>query len=273
MRPVTRSGLCRAAGISRQAFYQGKRQRQRRAREDERILEEVRRERRMQPRVGTRKLQHLLRAEGVEVGRDRLFALLAEHDLLVAPKKNAVRTTYHDETLPVYRNRLYEFTPTQPHEVWVSDVTFIRVDDGVFVYLSLITDLVSRCIVGWHVSATNTAADCLQALLMAVAQLPPGHRPIHHSDRGSQYCSHEYVAALNRQGVEVSMTEQNHCYENSHAERVNGILKNEFNLDRTFRSLAHAKRAVAEAVATYNTRRPHLSLTLRTPNQVHQVAA
>lgn len=270
-RPVT--ALCRAAGLSRQAFYEGRRERRRSAVEEERILDAVRRVRLTQPRVGGRKLKCHLQADGIAVGRDTLFGVLRAHGQLVSPKKKAARTTYYDESLPVYRNRLYEFSPTQPHEVWVSDVTFIRVDDEAFVYLSLITDLVSRCIVGWHVSETKTAADCLHALLMAVAQLPPGQQPIHHSDRGCQYCSHEYVAALNRHGLEVSMTEQNHCYENCHAERVNGILKNEFHLDATFRSLAQARTAIAQAIATYNHRRLHTSLAMRTPSQVHRPAA
>lgn len=270
-RPV--AALCRTAGLSRQAYYHGRRERRQSAVEDERILDAVRRVRLSQPRVGGRKLQCHLQAEGIEVGRDTLFDVLRAHGQLVSPKKKATRTTYYDESLPVFRNRLYEFTPTRPHEVWVSDVTFIRVDDDAFVYLSLITDLVSRCIVGWHVSATNTAADCLQALLMALAQLPPGHRPIHHSDRGCQYCSHEYVAALHYHGLKISMTEQNHCYENCHAERVNGILKNEFHLDATFRSLAQARTAISQAIATYNHRRLHTSLGLHTPSHVHRLAA
>jgi transposase InsO family protein len=272
MKPPSISALCRAAGISRQAHYQDRCQRQHAVRDAARILEEVRRERLIQPRVGGRKLQGHLRVAGIEIGRDALFAILRQYGLLVAPKKKAVRTTYYDQTLPVYRNRLYDFEPTQPHQVWVSDVTFIRID-GDFIYLSLITDLVSRCIVGWHLSATNTAFDCLQALQMALAQLPANCRPIHHSDRGSQYCSHEYVAVLNHHQLPVSMTEQNHCYENCYAERVNGILKNEFHLDRTFRSLEQARRAIAQAIATYNGRRFHTSLQMRTPSQVHLLAA
>lgn len=272
MKPVTTSGLCRAAEISRQAYYQDRRERQHQARNTECILAAVRRERLVQPRVGTRKLQSHLRAAGVEVGRDALFAILGEKDLLVAPKKKAVRTTYYDQSLAVQRNLLYELEPTQPHEVWVSDVTFIRLDDR-FVYLSLITDLVSRYIVGWNVSQTHTASDCIQALQMALTQLPPDYHPVHHSDRGCQYCSHEYAAALTSHGLPISMTEQNHCYENCYAERVNGILKGEFNLDRTFRSFDQASRAIAEAIETYNCRRLHTSLQMRTPNQVHQLAA
>jgi putative transposase len=272
MSPVTLSGLCRAGDISRQAYYQAGRERHRMNRDTAGILAAVRRERAVQPRVGARKLQLLLRAAQLEVGRDALFRTLREHDLLVAPKKKSPRTTYYDQTLPVYRNLLYAFTPTQPHEVWVSDVTYIDTDEG-FTYLSLITDRVSRRIMGWNAAATNSAADCIQALQMAIAQLPAGRSPIHHSDRGSQYCCHDYVAALRARTLSVSMTEQNHCYENCYAERVNGILKDEFHLDRRFRTRAHAKRAIAQAVHTYNTRRLHTSLEMRTPDQVHQLAA
>lgn len=272
MRKVTVSGLCRVAGISRQAYYQGRRKRQHAVRDTQRILEAVRAERWLQPRVGARKLQCLLQQAGVEVGRDALLRILAENDLLVAPKKRSCRTTYYDDALPVYRNLLYELEPTQPHQVWVSDVTFIHLEEG-FVYLALITDLVSRRIVGWQVGDSNTAAECIKALQMAIAQLPDDRWPIHHSDRGSQYCCHQYVAVLRSRSLPVSMTEQNHCYENCYAERVNGILKDEFNLDRKFRTADQARRAVAQAIDTYNTRRPHTSLSMRTPDAVHQLAA
>lgn len=190
MKPATLSGLCRAAGISRQAYHRGRRERQRRVRDTQRILAAVRQQRRIQPRVGARKLQHLLRGAGLALGRDALLRILGENDLLVAPKKKAVRTTHYDDSLPVYRNLLYALEPTQPHQVWVSDITFIDTDEG-FVYLSLITDRVSRCIVGWNAGDTNTAAESSKALQRAIAQLPADRRPIHHSDRGSQYCCHE----------------------------------------------------------------------------------
>lgn len=269
---VTVSGLCRVAGLSRQAYYQGRRERQRAERDTAGILEAVKRERMLQPRVGTRKLQVLLRTAGMEVGRDGLFQTLAENDLLVLPKKRKVRTTYYDDSLPVYRNLLYSLEPTQPNQVWVSDVTFVNTDEG-FIYLALITDLVSRRIVGWNAGETNTAAEAIKALQMAMAELPAGSWPIHHSDRGSQYCCHDYVAVLKARDLPISMTEQNHCYENCYAERVNGILKDEFHLDWKFRTRAQARQAIAQAIQTYNTRRPHTSLQMRTPNQVHQLAA
>lgn len=269
---MTISGLCRISGLSRQGYYAGRKERCRKAVEGERVLDAVRCERAIQPRIGTRKLQVVLRREGLTVGRDRLFELLGENDLLVPRKKKAVRTTWYDESLPVYRNQLYELEPTQPNHLWVSDITYVATDEG-FVYLALVSDKISRRIVGWNLGETNEASEAIKALQMAIGKLPPDRFPIHHSDRGSQYCCHEYVAVLNARSLPISMTEENHCYENAQAERVNGILKDEFNLDRIFRTKAQARRAVAEAITTYNTRRPHLSLHMRTPDQVHLHAA
>ncbi len=248
------SGLCRIAGISRQGYYAG------------------RCVRALQPRIGTRKLQFLLWCQGLLVGRDRFFEILRENDLLVPPKKKAVRTTWYDQSLPVYRNLLYQLEPTGPHQVWVSDITYISTDEGIL-HLALVTDLVSRQIVGWNAGDTNEASEAIKAVQMAMAQLPPDRFPIHHSDRGSQYCCHDYVAVLQNRSLPISMTEQNHCYENSCAERVNGILKDEFNLDRVFRTKTQARSAIAQAITTYSTLRPHLSLQVRTPDQVHHRAA
>jgi putative transposase len=269
---VTISGLCRISGLSRQGYYAGRRERCRKAVAGERVLDAVRCERALQPRIGTRKLQVVLGSGGLTVGRDRLFELLGEHDLLVPRKKKTVRTTWYDQSLPVYRNLLYQLEPTQPNQVWVSDITYVATDEG-FVYLALLSDKISRRIVGWNLADTNEAAEAIKALRMAIAELPPDRFPIHHSDRGSQYCCHDYVEVLNKRSLSISMTEENHCYENAQAERVNGILKDEFNLDRIFRTKAQARRAAAEAITTYNTRRLHLSLHMRTPDQVHLHAA
>jgi len=266
------SALCRAAQLSRQGYYQKRTARQRAVGDEEAIIVAVRRERAQQPRLGVRRLHYRLSLAGIHVGRDTLFNLLRGRKMLVPRKRRKVRTTHFDQTLPVYRNRLYTFAPSKPHEVWVADITYIRVAEG-FVFLCLLTDLFSRRIVGWHVGESLSASEALKALHRACQDLPPGAAPIHHSDRGCQYCCHEYVAALNRHGLPISMTEQNHCYENCYAERVNGILKDEFNLDATFRSLAHARQAIAQAIATYNQIRPHTSLGMRSPNEVHRAAA
>lgn len=266
------TGLCRAAGFTRQAYHKGRKQRVAVMRDDERVLACVRAHRCAQPRLGTRKLKHELSLQGVEIGRDRLFALLRDCELLVPPKKKAVRTTYHDSSLPVYRNLLYGLEPTAPNHVWVSDITYIQTNEGVL-YLSLITDLFSRYVVGWTVAESAEAHHTVAALQMALSELPADRWPIHHSDRGSQYCCHEYVAVLQSRGLPVSMTEQNHCYENCYAERVNGILKDEYHLDVRFKTRAQARRAIAQAIGTYNELRPHTSLGLRKPREVHQLAA
>lgn len=266
------SALCRAAGISRQAYHAGCSARRRKECDEEAIVARVREYRTKQPRVGTRKLQHLLATDGIAIGRDRLFEILRGTGMLVVPKKRSVRTTYHDESLPVYRNLLYALQPTQPHQVWVSDITYVASEEG-DLYLSLVTDMVSRRIVGWHAGDALVASETIKALQMAIAHLPPGRWPIHHSDRGCQYCSHSYVAVLNACGLPISMTEANHCYENARAERVNGILKDEFNLDARFRTRAQARLAIAQAIQTYNSLRPHTALRMATPDQVHRMAA
>lgn len=272
MKAVTLSGLCRIARISRQGFYRGRRERRRRQLDAEGMVAAVQQERRSQPRLGTRKLQIRLAQAGLAVGRDALFAVLRDRGLLVTPKRKQVRTTYHDPNLPVYRNLLYQLEPTQVHQVWVSDITGVSTDEG-WLYLSLIADKISHHIVGWHAGETLEAGESIKALDRAIAQLPANRWPIHHSDRGSQYCCHEYVAVLNARGLPISMTEANHCYENAQAERLNGILKGEFNLDAQFRTRTQARRAIAQAIATYNLQRPHLSLSMRTPNEVHRPAA
>jgi transposase InsO family protein len=262
--------------MSRQNYYAARRLRQRREIDEELILELVRRERRMQPRLGGRKLLHLLGDEleeaGVQIGRDRFFELLAERDLLVVPKPGRPRTTYSRHALPVFHNLLEDMEVGAPNEAWVSDLTYIRTEEG-FLYAALITDAYSRKIVGYHIGESLEAEGCLKALEKALSELPEDKHPVHHSDRGCQYCCHEYVERLQERGLGISMTERMHCYENAQAERVNGILKQEYELDRTFRTKAQALEAFEQAVWFYNHRRPHLSLNYRFPADVHAEAA
>jgi len=158
-----------------------------------------------------------------------------------------------------------------PNQAWASDITYIRTDEG-FLYAALITDMFSRRIVGHAIGDSLEAEGCLQALNVALATLPPGALPVHHSDRGCQYCCHLYVERLQGAGLGISMTEQMHCYENALAERVNGIVKQEYGLESTFRTKEQARKAFAEAVWLYNHKRPHMSLKYRTPEEVHQAA-
>jgi len=268
--------LCDRVGMSRQNYYAARRLRQRREVDEALILELVRRERQMQPRLGGRKLLFLLKKDleetGVNVGRDRFFELLAENDLLVVPKPGRPHTTNSRHSLPVFRNLLTGRDLMAANEAWVSDLTYIRTAEG-FLYASLITDAYSRKIVGYYIGDTLEAEGCLRALDLALSEMPKDKHPIHHSDRGTQYCCHDYVERLQARDMPISMTEVMHCYENALAERVNGILKQEYEMDCTFRTKAQAKAAFQQAVWLYNHRRPHLCLNYRFPADVHAEAA
>ena len=266
------TALCLRVGMSRQNYYAGRRQRQRILIEEDLIVALVMRERRMQPRLGGRKLAFMLKEEllelGVEIGRDRFFALLGERNLLIVRKPGRARTTDSRHSLPVFHNLLQSTTISGPNEGWVSDLTYIRTEAG-FLYASLITDVFSRMIVGAHIGDNLEAEGCLEALRKALKDLPQGKHPLHHSDRGSQYCCHQYVDCLREAKLPISMTEVCHCYENAMAERVNGIIKQEYEMDRTFRTKEQARGAFKQAVWLYNHRRPHTALGYAYPATVH----
>lgn len=262
--------------MSRQNFYKARTVRRRRKVDEKFIRNLVQAERAIQPRLGGLKLHELLRErlarEGILLGRDRFFEVLRNQSLLLEPLPKAPKTTNSRHNLPVFTNMVKDMKLTGPNQVWVSDITYIRTSED-FVYLSLITDKYSRKIVGYHLGQTLEARDTIKALQMALGGLPEEAKPIHHSDRGCQYCCHEYVTRLQGRGMLISMTEEDHCAENAMAERVNGILKQEYFLRHEFRNVAQARKAVEEAINLYNTRRPHRSLSLRTPEYVHRMAA
>ena len=260
-----------------QNYYARRTERQRRAVDEELIKALVVAERRLQPRLGTRKLRVVLKGPlaqaGIKVGRDRFFEVLRKADLLLASYRSeqpCTTSSYH--SLGVFKNQIKERPVAAPNEVWVSDLTYLRTEEG-FLYLALLTDKWSRKIVGYHCGDTLETAGCLNALAMALRELPAGARPIHHSDRGSQYCSHAYVNRLTAQGFLVSMTEVNHCAENALAERMNGILKAEYGLGKKIKTKALARRLADQAVELYNTRRPHSMLADQYPAVVHSLAA
>jgi transposase InsO family protein len=274
---VSVSALCRKLSMSRQNFYARRQARQSREVDADLVLQWVRQERRAQPRLGARKLHYLLRGRlaqaGVRLGRDRFLALLREAELLVEPlPREYVRTTCSAHDWPVFPNLVKAVEVSAPHQVWVVDLTYVRTEEG-FVFLSLVTDKGSRKIVGHHCGESLAASGCVQALEMALSALPEGARPIHHSDRGTQYCSHEYTQRLSQRGLPISMTEKNHCAENALAERMNGILKGEYGLGGRLKSKAHARQAVEQSVRLYNERRPHTALDYKTPEEVHSLAA
>lgn len=276
MRGLSVRALCWKLGMSRQNYYARRRHRAARAIDAELVLNLVRAERRCQPRLGARKLRYMLKGAmkqaGVALGRDRFFALLRGADLLVGPlPREWVNTTCSQHPLPVYPNLIRDLTVREPNQVWVVDLTYVRTEEG-FMFLALVTDKGSRKIVGYHCGENLETGGCVRALRMALAELPADARPIHHSDRGTQYCSHEYGKVLAERELPISMTEKNHCAENALAERMNGILKSEYGLGGRLESKAQARRAVNQAIETYNERRPHTALLLRTPGQAHRLS-
>lgn len=259
--------------MTRQNYYKSRSLRQKQEVAGDVILALVRKERKIQSKIGTRKLlvriNKTLAEKGVCIGRDRLFKLLKDNNLLIKRKRKYCVTTNSNHPFMVYWNLLYGANITGPNQVFVSDITYIRVGEK-FVYLALVTDYFSRAIVGWHCNDSLESIGAQKALGKALKQLPAGRKIIHHSDRGCQYCCHEYIKML--KGHQISMTVQNHCYENAKAERVNGILKQEYALDAVFKSKRDVLKAVKEAIYLYNNHRPHQALGYRYPAQVHAAA-
>lgn len=260
--------ITQAFGYSRQGYYKRLRHEARQRDEEALILEAVRRERQQLPRTGGRKLQHHLKRQGLEVGRDRLLRLLKEHGLLIPRKKNYRRTTDSRHGFKVYRNLVKDKELTGPNQVIVSDITSIHTLEG-FCYLSLLMDLFSRKVLGYHLSRSLSVEGSLQALRMAIRELKVPKGVIHHSDRGVQYCSKVYTKLLKKKRMLMSMTEKDHVYENANAERLNGILKHELMLDGTLPSVSAAKKLVSNAIDLYNNKRLHTALNYRTPSEVH----
>jgi len=228
------------------------------------------------PREGVRKLKKSLDSEftkaKIKVGRDTLFNVLKKHKMLTLRKKYRMRTTNSHHRFYKFGNIIKGIEINKPNQVWASDITYIRTVKG-FCYLALITDMYSRRIVGYDLSDSLELNGCVRALNKAIYQAKNIKQLIHHSDRGIQYCSNVYTQILKRKKIDISMTEENHCYENAMAERVNGILKDEFYLDQTFANVAQAKRAAKNAIKLYNEIRLHLSLDYKTPNMVYKLSA
>lgn len=272
--PVNR--LCCELKMSRQNYYKARKTRQRRQVDEQFVLEQVRKIRKDHPRMGCRKLywklKQLFEEEKIIVGRDRLFEILRKNEMLVErlPRSVCTTTSYHN--LPIFTNLIKGKDNCSVNEVWLSDITYIRTDAG-FLYLSLIQDKRSRKIVGYHCGDSLETEGCLKALEMALKGMPKGVYPIHHSDRGSQYCSHLYVDMLRDFHLKISMTEKEHCAENAQAERLNGILKQEYGLRYTFRTKKQAREAVIQAVNMYNNYRPHISLNYEVPTKFYEKVA
>ena len=260
--------VCQSFGVSRQAYYKRQKRSVNNYIEKQVILDAVREIRRKQPRIGVRKLHRMLsprfQEKGIKIGRDALFNLLREEKLLVSKRRNHTRTTQSYHRFRTYKNLIRDLKITRPNQVFVSDITYIDTFEG-FCYLALVTDVYSRKIVGYQLSQSLSIEFCLKALKQALKGVINPQMLIHHSDRGIQYCSHAYVKLLKKNKVQISMTEKDHVYENSIAERVNGILKHEFLLGERLSSFTVAKKLVQQSIRIYNEQRPHMSLDYSTP--------
>jgi putative transposase len=231
-------------------------------------------QRKVLPRLGTRKLHFLisgsLRDRGLKMGRDGLFELMRLYGLQIKPRRRYTQTTMSKHWLRKWPNLIKGKVVDAPDQVWVSDITYIKTEEG-NCYLNMITDAFSRKIVGYAVDETMETASMIQALHMAVGQRKNSSAAtIHHSDRGLQYCSGEYQSLTAKHDIRLSMTENGDPYENALAERMNRTIKEEFAMDRTIKSKALVKQLIEESILLYNRKRPHLALEMKTPEMLYQ---
>lgn len=261
--------ICRLLGYTRQAYHRKRVREERDALQCELVVQEVLKVRSVQKRVGTRKLYHMLgsflREHSIRMGRDVFHEVLRENSLLVAKRRARKPRTTFSGPWRRFPNLIRDYVPTGANQVWVSDITYVRVGEG-FGYLSLITDAYSRKIVGHSLHPDLSAKGCVAALKTALRNNPEREGLIHHSDRGLQYYSSAYMKVLGR--TRVSMTEKSDPLENAIAERVNGILKQEL-LEKRFGTFKDARIRIDEAVSIYNHLRPHLSIDMLTPAEAH----
>ena len=275
--PSIRLGrLCRLPGVTRQALYQHEWRYEELNIEAELIIQEVLAIRRLHPAIGTRKLYFLLQSflleHQIKIGRDGLFDLLSSNKLLVRRRKRNICTTQSRHRFYKYRNIIKGHVLTSSNQVWVSDITYLKIANGKWIYISFITDAYSRKIVGYQVADSLQAIYCVKALKMALSglsKLVKGNL-IHHSDRGVQYCCDEYVQLLNDNDIKISMTENGDPLENAIAERVNGIIKEEYLAHYKLKSKKEVDKKLQEIVHLYNGQRPHMSCGLLTPDEAHK---
>lgn len=269
---ISITAVCRQLGYSKQAYYKTKSNQQKKLCYRSMVKQKVLEVRKHLPRTGTRKLYYLLKKEfnqeHILVGRDKLFSILRDEQLLIIKKKRYTQTTNSKHWLHKYPNLVKGFSVTRPEQVWVADITYLSIEKG-FIYLHLITDAYSKQIMGYCLSDNLAATSTIKALQMAIINRKYKTPLIHHSDRGLQYCSAGYVNLLEKNKIEISMTQDGNPYDNAVAERVNGILKDEFVLDDILPDFNQAKKQTNQAILLYNNKRPHLSCHMLTPTQMH----
>ena len=265
--------FCALFDISKQAYYKKIKTDKQKDKVGEVAKSSVLELRRQLPRLGTRKLHYLLKSNGISIGRDQLFCWLRSQGLLVYKKKRYTITTNSKHWMRKYPNLIKEHTINRPEQVWVADITYLETAEDGNAYLHLVTDAYSKQIMGYELCSNMEAASTLKALEMAVKNRKYKHLPlIHHSDRGLQYCSKLYINYLIKNNISISMTENGSPYDNAIAERVNGILKDEFGLSDQLDNYNEALLQVKESIYAYNFLRPHLSCHMLTPDQMHQQA-
>ncbi len=264
--------LCGLFGYTRQAYYQGFRRGYESSAAIDQTLDTVEKIRKKHPKMGVRKLKVVLaRDYGIDVGRDSLFDIMRNAGLLMRKRMRHRRTTFSGHGMRTYPNLIKEIVPSRPDEIWVTDITYLHVE-GRHMYVFLVTDMYSRMVVGWKVADNMRDDNAIEALKMALRGMNPQYKEmpvIHHSDRGSQYCSLDYVKLMKKHSMEISMTEGGNPRENSVAERVNGIIKNEY-LYPLQVSISGLHMRVHRAIHAYNAERPHLSLNMHTPEYVYR---
>ncbi|WP_416233856.1 IS3 family transposase [Faecalibacter sp. LW9] len=269
---ITVSCSCRLLGLSRQSFYAALKRHSIRESELLQVKKLVLEVRIKLPRIGTRKLYYILNEQlkelNIKMGRDALFDYLRRENLLITPKKQYTRTTFSKHWLRKHPNLYKEIEINKPEQVFVSDITYVKTKQAVC-YLSLVTDAYSRKIMGYSVSENMNAENVSIALKMAIKNRINNEKLIHHSDRGLQYCSEYYQTILKQNQIIPSMTDGYDCYQNALAERINGILKQEFLIEKT-KDITELTKMVEQSVYLYNNTRPHLSLNMQTPEMRHK---
>lgn len=260
-------------GISKQAFYKRMAAHKKSSQQEQIIFDLIKQIRKEMPRMGGLKLykaiKPLLIEKNIKMGRDRFYVFLRKHRLLVPRTKRAHITTNSKHHFYKYPNLVKDFVPTAAEQLWVSDITYIKTDGG-NAYLALVTDAYSKKIMGYNIDDHMKTSLCIDALQMALKNRKyPKQKLIHHSDRGLQYCNPSYTNFAEINGINISMTQQYDPYENAVAERINGILKQEFGLGKTIVNLKLAKKMVKRAVRIYNSKRMHYSLNFKTPDFAH----
>lgn len=253
-------------------MYQSKTRAKKRVEELSKLLPCIIKIRMEMPRIGTRKLYFLLQEDilkmNIKIGRDALFSYLRSQNMLVKPIKSYTKTTNSSHWLHKYPNLFESTIMRKPDQVYVSDITYIKSRERTH-YLSLVTDVFSRKIVGYKLSDDMSSESVVKALRMAVKSRKSNKPLIHHSGRGLQYCSSIYQKELQKNNIKPSMTEGGNCYQNALAERINGILKQEFLMEKC-NTGKELNSLIAESIDIYNNKRPHLSLKMKTPNFVHE---